>query len=118
MTEREPRAWVLSAGAWLAFAETLGLIVALSFSGAPLAPFVIGALLLKLPFCWFTLQRRPGALMGVFLWEIGGVIGVMRAGTASGELRLVELAAALTVMALLLASVPLFPSVRLPEADS
>jgi hypothetical protein len=116
MSER--RAWVLTAGAWLATAETLGLMVALSFSGAPLAPFIIGALFLKLPFCWLTLQRRPGALMGVFLWEIGGVIAAMRADTASGVLRLVELGTAMTVMALLLASVPLFPSVRLPEADS
>jgi hypothetical protein len=115
MSER--RSWVLTAGVWLAVAETLGLILALSLSGAPLAPFVIGALLLKLPFCWLTLHRRPGALMGLFLWEIGGVVAAMRADTASGVLRLTELAVAMTVMALLLASVPLFPSVRLPDVD-
>jgi hypothetical protein len=112
----ERRAWVLTAGVWLAVAETVALMVVLAFSGAPLAPFVIGALLLKLPFCWLAGQRRPGALMGLFLWEFAGMLAALRAD-ASAVLRLGELAAALAVMALLLASVPLFPSVRLPDVD-
>ena len=114
MSER--RAWTLIAAVVVATAETAALIAALAFGGAPLAPFVIGALVLKLPFCWLTLQRRPGALMGLFLWEIGGVLAAMRA-EASAWLRMGELTAALAVMGLLLASVPLFPPVRLPEVD-
>jgi hypothetical protein len=112
----ERLAWVLSAGVALAAGETFGLMVILGCSGAPLAPFVIGALVLKLPFCWLARQRRPGALMGLFLWEIGGALAALRA-EASAALRLGELAVAIAVMALLLASVPLFPSVRLPEVD-
>ena len=114
MTER--RAWVLEAAAWLAGAETAGLIIVLSLGGAPLAPFVIGALLLKLPFCWLARQRRPGALMGLFLWELAGVLAALRAD-AHAALRLIELVVAATVIALLLASIPLFPPVRLPEID-
>ena len=65
------------------------LILVLSLGGAPLAPFVIGALLLKFPFCWLARQRRPGALMGVFLWEVGGVLAALRAD-AHAALRIGE----------------------------
>jgi hypothetical protein len=108
------REWVLKAGGGLAAAETLMLIVVLGFSGAPLAPYVIGALLLKLPFCWLVTQRSPGALMGLVVWEVAGLLAALRPGP-SLTLRLGEAALAAVVLGLLMASVPLFPSVRLPE---
>ena len=108
------RDWILKAAGGLAAAETLMLIVVLGFSGAPLAPYVIGALLVKLPFCWFVTQRRPGALMGLVVWEIAGMLAALRPGP-SIALRLAEAGIAAVVFGLLLASVPLFPSVRLPE---
>jgi hypothetical protein len=108
------REWVLRAAAGLAAAEALGLIVVLAFGGAPLAPFVIVALLVKLPFCWALLDKRPGALFGLLMWELAGMLAALRPGP-SWVLRTVEAAVAVTVFGLLLASVPLFPSVRLPE---
>jgi hypothetical protein len=108
------REWILKAAGGLAAAETLMLIVVLGFSGAPLAPYVIGALLLKLPFCFLVTQRRPGALMGLVVWEVAGVLASLRPGP-SFALRLSEAALAVVVFALLIASVPLFPSVRLPD---
>ncbi|MEY2475141.1 MAG: hypothetical protein QOG87_456 [Actinomycetota bacterium] len=112
MSERPE--WLLKAAGGLAAAETLMLIVVLGFSGAPLAPYVIGAMLLKLPFCFFVTQRRPGALMGLVVWEVAGLLAALRPGP-SIVLRLVEAGLAAVVFGLLLASVPLFPSVRLPE---
>ncbi len=108
------REWVLKAAGGLAAAETLMLIVVLGFSGAPLAPYVIGALLLKLPFCFLVTQRRPGALMGLVVWEVAGLLAALRPGP-SMALRLVEAGLAAVVLTLLFASVPLFPSVRLPD---
>ena len=108
------REWVLKAAGGLAAAETLMLIVVLANGGAPLAPYVIGALLIKLPFCYLVTQRRPGALMGLVVWELAGLLASLRSGP-SLTLRLTEAGVALVVLALLFASVPLFPSVRLPE---
>jgi hypothetical protein len=108
------RHWVLQAGAALAFVETLALITVLAFSGAPLAPYVIGALVVKLPFCGLVLQKRPGALLGLLLWEVGGMLAALRA-EGHAELRFFEATVAAVVFCLLLAAVPLFPSVKLPE---
>ena len=113
-SEHGGREWVLSAAAGLAFVETLALIVVLAFSGAPLAPYVIGALVVKLPFCWLVLQKRPGALLGLLLWEIGGMLAALRA-EGHAELRFFEATISAVIFCLLLASVPLFPSVKLPE---
>jgi hypothetical protein len=110
----QSREWILKAAGGLAATETLMLIVVLGFSGAPLAPYVIGALLLKLPFCWLVTQRRPGALMGLVVWELAGLLAALRPGP-SIVLRLAEAGLAALVLALLFASVPLFPSVRLPD---
>jgi hypothetical protein len=106
--------WVLRLAAGLATAEALVLIVVLAYGSAPLAPYIIGALLLKLPFCWLLLQRSPGALLGLLLWEVAGMLAALRA-EGHAELRFIEASFAALVFALLLASVPLFPSVRLPE---
>jgi hypothetical protein len=108
------RDWVLKLAAGAAAAEALVLIVALGFSGAPLAPYIIGVLLLKLPFCWLVLHRRPGALLCLLLWEVGGMLAALKA-EPTAALRLGEGAVAAVVFALLLASVPLFPPVRLPD---
>ena len=105
---------MLKAAGGLAAAETLMLIVVLAYGSAPLAPYVIGALLLKLPFCYFVTQRRPGALMGLVVWELAGLLAALRSGP-SLTLRLSEAGLAVVVLALLFASVPLFPSVRLPD---
>ncbi|MDQ1373873.1 MAG: hypothetical protein QOJ09_1211 [Actinomycetota bacterium] len=106
--------WVLPAAGALAAVETLALIVVLALSGAPLAPYVIGALVVKLPFCWLVVQKRPGALLGLLLWEIGGMLAALRA-EGHVELRFFEATLAAVVFCLLLAAVPLFPSVKLPE---
>ena len=106
--------WVLKLAAGLAAAEALFLIVVLANGGAPLAPYVIVALLVKLPFCWALLGRSPGALFALVMWEVAGMLAALRPGP-SLLLRMVEAVFALTVFGLLLASVPLFPSVRLPE---
>ena len=108
------RPWVLTTAGTLAAIETLVLIVVLAFGGAPLAPYVIGALLVKLPFCWFVVQRRPGALLALLVWELAGMLASLRPGP-SPALRMLEATFAIVVFALLLASIPLFPSVRLPE---
>ena len=108
------RPWVLTTAGVLAAAETLVLIVVLAFGGAPLAPYVIAALLVKLPFCWYVVQRRPGALLGLLVWELAGMLAALRSGP-SPALRMLEATFAVVVFALLLASVPLFPSVRLPD---
>jgi hypothetical protein len=107
--------WVLRAAAGLAAAEALVLIVTLVYGGAPLAPYIIAVLVVKLPFCGLVLQRRPGALLGLLLWEVGGMLAALRA-EGHPELRMVEASVAAVTFALLLASVPLFPSVRLPES--
>lgn len=108
------RDWIIKLAAGLAAAEALVLIVVLANGGAPLAPFVIGALLVKLPFCWALLGRRPGALFALAMWEVAGMLAALRPGP-SPVLRMVEATFALTVFCLLLASVPLFPPVRLPD---
>lgn len=111
------RVWVLKAAAGMAAAEALVLIVALGFSGAPLAPYVIGAMLLKLPFCWLVLHRRPGALLGLLVWEVGGMLAALNA-EGHEEMRFLIAVTSAVVFCLLLAAVPLFPSVKLPENES
>jgi len=112
------RTWTLPAAAWLAAAEAALLIAALAIRGVAGAGFYMVLLLVKFPFCWLVTQRRPGAFLGLFVWELGGVIAAAAASGTAATLRLGEVVVAVTVAALLVASTPLFPSVTLPESQS
>lgn len=108
------REWMLPAAAALAAAETALLIAAVIERGAPGAGLFAIFLAVKLPFCWFAARRRPGAYLGLLLWEGAAVVAAVT-GAAPASLRAVEGVLALTVLALLLASARLFPTVELPK---
>ena len=111
------RAWTLPAAAALAALEATALITVLAFGGGRAASLLIPLLALKYPFCLAVLRRRPGAWFGLLLWETGGMLAALTAPRTALPLRLLELASASTVTALLLFATPLFPTVRLPSDD-
>jgi hypothetical protein len=111
------RPWTLPAAAWLAAIETAALIAALAVSGKSAAPILIAFLAVKLPFCVLVTQRRPGAYLGLIVWEAAGAIAAVGAHSML-LLRLLEIAAAATVIGLLVASTPMFPSVGLPDSST
>ena len=111
----DQRTWTLPAAAWLAAAEAAVLIAVLAFRGAPGAGFYIALLTVKFPFCWLVTQRRPGAYLALLVWELGGVVTALAARDAAVALRLGEIAIAVSVTALLVASTHLFPTVTLPQ---
>jgi hypothetical protein len=111
------RSWTLPAAAWLAAAEAMVLIVGLALGGKPGAPMLMAFVAVKLPFCWLVTQRRPGAYLALIVWELGGALAALSASSTPLVLRLLEVATAAAVIALLVASTPLFPSVRLPGPE-
>lgn len=110
------RAWTLPTAAWLAAIEAVVLMTALAIGGHPGAAILIAFLAVKLPFCWFAAQRRPGAYLALIVWELAGAVAALAAHDVAIALRALEIIGALVVMALLLVSMPQFPSVRLPES--
>ncbi len=110
----EPRPWTLPAAAGLATLETTALIAILLLRSPVWAPLAIAMLLVKFPFCYLVLRRSPGAFLGLMLWEVAGLAAAM-VRPAPAAVRLLELVVAATVLVLLIASIPLFPSVKLPE---
>jgi hypothetical protein len=112
------RTWTLPAAAWLATAEAAVLIASLAVGGKPGASLLIAFVAVKLPFCWFVTQRRPGAYLALIVWEVAGAIAAIGAGSTPLVLRLLEVLVAAAVVALLIASTPMFPSVRLPDPGS
>ena len=110
----EARAWMLPAAAGLATLETTALIAILALRSPPWAPLAIAMLLVKYPFCYLALRRSPGAFLGLLLWEVAGAVAAL-GRPAPAAVRLLEFAVATAVLVLLLASIPLFPSVKLPE---
>lgn len=109
------RSWTLPAAGALGAVEAGALIAALGLRGDPGAAFYIALLSVKFPFCWFLTQRRPGAYLGMLVWELGGMVTAVAAHGTAVALRAGEVALAAAVTALLIASTPLFPSVTLPE---
>ena len=111
----ESRAWVLPAAAGLATLETTALIAILALRSPPWAPLAIAMLLVKYPFCYLVVRRSAGALLGLMLWEVAGMAAALTR-PAPLAVRLLELTVATTVLVLLIAAVPLFPSVQLPSS--
>lgn len=114
---RDDRAWTLPTAAALGALEATALIAVWAFGGKRAAPLVIPLLALKYPFCVGVLRRRPGAWFGLLLWEAGGMLAALTSPRTALPVRLVELATASTVVALLVLALPLFPTVRLPSDD-
>jgi hypothetical protein len=112
------RPWTLPAAAWLAGGEAAVLIAALALSGAPGAGLWIVFLAVKFPFCWLLVRLRPGAYLALMVWELAGAVAAIGARGEAMAWRLLEVGVATAVMALLIASTPLFPSVRLPESST
>lgn len=112
--EARDREWTLPAAAALATLETTALIALLALQSPRWAPLAIAMLLVKYPFCYLVLRRSPGAFLGLMLWELAGVAAAL-VRPAPLAVRLLELAVSAGVFALLIASIPLFPPVRLPE---
>jgi len=113
MPPDERREWTLPAAAALAALEAVLLIAVIVFVGHRLpvyAVFVAG----KLPFCAWLLRRRAGAFFAVLLWEVSGVGVALLAPGVALPLRVLEIVVASTVLVLLWASAPLFPSPELP----
>jgi hypothetical protein len=108
----------LPAAVWLAVAETAVLIVIVGFTRQHAALIVIAFLAVKFPFCWLALRLSPGAYLGLVVWEVAGAVAALGASGTLVALRLLEIAVAAAVIGLLIASTPLFPSVRLPESPN
>lgn len=111
----EGREWAVSAAAGLAALEVLVLGAVLWARAGTAAPLLIAFLAVKLPFCLGLRGLRPGAWLALLLWELAGVVAAAAAPDVPVILRLVELALAAGVLALLAASLPLFPRMELPE---
>lgn len=112
------RSWTLPAAAVLAAVEAVVLMVALATGGHPGAGLLIAFVAVKLPFCWFAAQRRPGAYLALIVWELAGALAALAAHDVAIGLRALEIVAALVVIVLLLASMSQFPTVGLPESSS
>jgi hypothetical protein len=110
-----PRPWTLPTAAWLAAGEAAVIITALALGGAPGAPLFIFFLAVKFPFCWFLVRRSPAAYLGLYVWEVAGAVAALGANGTAVPLRLLEVGVTAGVVALLVASTPLFPAVRLPS---
>jgi hypothetical protein len=110
------RAWTIPAAAGLAAIEAVAIATVLVFRGTRSAPYYIAVLaLVKLPFCVLLIRRRAGAWLALLLWESTGVFAALVAPRVPGLLRLVELALAGAVVALLVMCLPLFPRMELPQ---
>ncbi|HEV7887711.1 MAG TPA: hypothetical protein VGO92_09140 [Acidimicrobiales bacterium] len=109
------REWVIPAGAGLAALETVALSTVLAFRGTRSAPFFIGCLAVKLPFCVLLMRRRAGAWFALLLWELTGLFAAVAAPGIPVVLRLLEFVLAGAVVALLAVSLPLFPRTELPD---
>jgi hypothetical protein len=103
------RGWTIPAAAGVAILEAVALATVLAVRGTPSATFFIVSLALKIPFCVLLLRRWAGAWLAVLLWELSGAFGAVVAPRIPVWLRLMEVALAGSVVALLIASLALFP---------
>lgn len=108
------RAWALPAAAGLAALETTALIAALALQAPRAAPLAIALLVVKYPFCFALLHRRPGAYLGLWLWELAGFVAAAAKPGLALSTRLLEVTVAAACMGLLAASASVFPSATLP----
>jgi len=105
----------LGGAAGLAAFEAAGQATLLAAADRRGALFFILCLAVKLPFCALLSRRRPGAWLAVLLWELTGLFAGLFAPRLAVAARLGETAVAGAVVALLFASLPLFPRLELPE---
>ena len=109
----ERREWTLAAAAALAALEAVLLIAVIVFVGHRLPVYAL-FLAAKFPFCVWLLRRRAGAFFALLLFEISGLGVALLAPKVALPLRALEIVIASTVLGLLWASAPLFPSPELP----
>lgn len=72
---------------------------------------------MKFPFCYLVVRVKPGAYLALLVWELGAIVTALAAHGVAIVLRALEVGVAATVMGLLIASTPHFPSVTLPESQ-
>ena len=110
------RPWVAPAAAAAALTESAALVAYWSLRDHHARPltFACTVLLIKVVFCVGFLRHRPGALLGLFLFEVAGV-AFSAVSSQPLLLRFAEISVASGALALLAASTASFPTVRLPE---
>jgi hypothetical protein len=109
------RAWTLPAAAALAAVETTVTISVLLYGSHFGRPFFLAVLVLKYPVCWMLLRRQAWAFLTLVLWEFTVGLTATFAPRIPIALRLVEMAFAASVIALLFLSAHLFPRAQLPR---
>ena len=67
-------------------------------------------LLLKLPFCWLAWKRHAAGYLGLWIWEIAGVVAVLYAHSQLPWI--VAIGVAAVVMALLGRAISAYPPVE------
>ncbi|MBV8981321.1 MAG: hypothetical protein JO086_10510 [Acidimicrobiia bacterium] len=109
------RAWTLPAAAALAAVEVTVTISVLLFDNRLARPAFLVVLILKYPICWMLLRRQAWAFLALLLWEFTVGFTALLAPRIALPLRVVELAFAGSVIALLFGSTHLFPRTQLPR---
>jgi hypothetical protein len=109
------RAWTLPAAAGLSALEVTVTISVLLYGDHFGRPLFLAVLVLKYPICWMLLRRQAWAFLAVLLWEFTVAVAATFAPRIPLPLRVVELAFAASVIALLFASAHLFPRAQLPR---
>lgn len=109
------RAWTLPAAAALGALEVTVTISVLLYDSRLARPAFVVVLILKYPICWMLLRRQAWAFLALLLWEFTVGFTALFAPRIALPLRVVELAIAGSVIALLLASAHLFPRAQLPR---
>jgi hypothetical protein len=105
----------LRAATTLAALEALFLIAVVVTRSGLSTWLLVLAIALKLPCCWLARRRHPGGFLAVLLWEGIGLIVALTAPRIAVAVRIIEVSAAVAVIALLVGSVSVFPSPELPE---
>lgn len=109
------RGWTLPAAAALAALEVTVTISVLLYGSHLGRPLILAVLILKYPICWAVLRRQAWAFLALLLWEFTVGFTAVAAPGITLPLRVVELAFAASVIALLLSSAHLFPRAQLPR---
>ena len=107
------RSWTLPAVVGLLALENVAVVGSLLFvRHAP--PLVVLFLLVKFPVCASLMRRRPGAFLFLTLWESSTLVIAVINPSLTWPARLALAGSAAGGLALLGASLPLFPPVELP----
>jgi hypothetical protein len=109
------RAWTLPAAAALAALEVTVTIAVLLYGSHLARPLFLTVLILKYPICWALLRRQAWAFLALLFWEFTVAFAAAVAPRIALPLRVVELAFAASVIALLFSSSHLFPRAQLPR---